>query len=60
MADENATQGARASVVVNEVEAVMHRPVKPILREEDLSRFRDKWAEISKCFQNQKAFELRQ
>jgi hypothetical protein len=53
MVDENATQGARASVVMNEVEAVTRRLAKTMLMEDDLARFRARWPEIAKCFQSQ-------
>jgi ParB-like chromosome segregation protein Spo0J len=58
MVSENAIQaGSKAAAVMNEVGAVTRRLGKAMLAEDDLSQIRERWSEIAKCFQGQKAYE---
>ena len=51
MVTENATQtGRNAAAVMNEVDAVMRRIGKPMLRSEDYVEISTKWPEIARCF----------
>jgi len=58
MVNENATQsGSKAAAVMNEVDAVLRRLVKPILWAGDLATVVARWPEIAQCFQSRGTYE---